>query len=214
MDLIYYFMEKRFIVFEGIDGSGKSTQFRLFCDRLNKEGCRVWETLEPTKRNIGNVIRERLHAGAGMPGDWEGLVYGMLFYADRVEHNFDIKRELDAGKTVVSDRYYHSTLAYQRTQGLDMDFLLDLHGKLQQRGYVRKPDVTFFVDVPAEEAMKRIDARPRDKVDIFERTRFLKELRENYLTLKGALDERIDLIDGTGPVDEVHERLWSVYEQI
>lgn len=207
-------MKGKFIVFEGIDGSGKSTQCKLFCERLKDKEHNVWETFEPTRGNIGNLIRERLNAGAKLPGDYEGLIYGLLFYADRIEHNFGIKKELQKGKIVVSDRYYHSTLAYQQTQGLDIDILLNLHDSLQKNGYARKPDAVFFIDVPAEDAIKRIDERVKEKtkVEIFEHMEFLKKLRENYIKLKEILDENIVVIDGTGAIEKVQERVWKSFQ--
>ena len=81
-------MEGKFIVFEGIDGSGKSTQFKLFCDELKKRGLNPWKTFEPTRGPIGNLIRERFHSLS------DGLIYTLLFYADRIEHNFNIQEKL------------------------------------------------------------------------------------------------------------------------
>jgi len=200
-------MTGKFIVFEGIDGSGKSTQFKLFCNMLRERGHEVVETREPTREPIGDLISRRLKMKTDLPSHLNGLVYTLLFYADRVEHNNMIERELEKGKIVVSDRYYHSTLAYQQTQGFDTDFILDLHKKLVEKGYVKKPDTTFLVDLPAETAIKRIDSREKDKVHIFEHTEFLKRLRENYLGLKKLLNEKIIAVEGSGSVEEVHQRL-------
>ena len=196
-------MKEKFIVFEGIDGSGKSTQFKLFCNKLKEKGYNVWETFEPTRGPIGNLIRERFHSLS------DGLIYTLLFYADRIEHNFNIQEKLKQGFTVVSDRYYHSTLAYQAAQGLDMEFLVGFHRLLRSSGKIQKPDLVFFIDVPAEEAMKRINARPKEKVKIFERLEFLKKLRKNYLKLQELLNENIFVIDGTGTIEEVHKRVCS-----
>ncbi|UCG95191.1 MAG: dTMP kinase [archaeon] len=202
-------MEGKFIVFEGIDGSGKSTQFKLFCEKLKKRR-EILETREPTRDLIGNLITRRLKTETILPGHANGLIYTLLFYADRIEHNNMINRELEKGKTVVSDRYYHSTLAYQRTQGFDTGFILDLHRKLVEKGYVRVPDITFFIDLPAEEALKRIDSRKeKEKVHIFEHTEFLRKLRENYLKLKDLPEENIQVIDGTGTVEQVQKRVWD-----
>lgn len=201
--------EEKFIVFEGMDGSGKSTQFSLFCESLRKAGREVVETREPTREMIGDLISRRLKASTEVPGRTDGLIYTLLFYADRIEHNFLMQRELQAGKTVVSDRYYHSTLAYQQTQGFDTKFILDLHRKLVEMGHVRVPDTTFIIDVPAEIALYRIDGRvsEKKKVEIFEHMEFLRRLRGNYLKLKDMLDENIVVIDGTGTMEEVRERL-------
>jgi len=204
-------MEGKFVVFEGIDGSGKSTQFRLFCENLKKRGYGTTETHEPTKNPIGDLISRRLRSKTDLPSDINGVIYVLRFYADRIEHNKMIKDELKKNKIVVSDRYYHSTIAYQQTQGLDVGFITDFHKKLVRKGCVKVPDLTFFVDVPAEEAIRRIDerAKEKDKVHIFEHLEFLKKLRGNYLKLKEILDENIVIIDGTGTVEEVQERIWK-----
>lgn len=200
-------MEGKFIVFEGIDGSGKSTQFKLFCNILRERGHEVVETREPTREPVGDLISRRLKMKTDLPGHVNGLVYTLLFYADRIEHNHIINKELERGKFVVSDRYYYSTLAYQQTQGFDTRFILDLHKKLVEKGYVRIPDTTFLVDLPAETAIDRIDGREKDKVHIFEHMEFLRKLRENYLGLKEILNDKMIVIDGTGTVEEVQKRI-------
>lgn len=202
-------MDAKFIVFEGMDGSGKSTQFSLFCKKLRERGLEVVETREPTREMIGDLISRRLKSRNELPSRTDGLIYTLLFYADRIDHNFLIQRELQAGKTVVSDRYYHSTLAYQKTQGFDTRFILDLHNRLVEMGHVRIPDMTFIIDVPAEIAVYRIDGRvsEKKKVEIFEHLDFLKKLRDNYLKLGELLDEKIVVIDGTGTKEDVWGRI-------
>lgn len=205
-------MKEKFIVFEGIDGSGKSTQFKLFCEKLREMGYDVVETREPTRELIGDLISKRLKEKTDLPGDVNGLIYTLLFYADRIEHNNMIQKELEKGKIVVSDRNYHSTIAYQQSQGFDTNFILDFHRKLVKSGHVKVPDLVFFVDLPAEEAIKRIDyrAKQKAKIEIFEHIEFLKKLRENYLKLKDVLkDENIKIIDGTGTKEEIQERIWK-----
>jgi len=203
----------KFIVFEGIDGSGKSTQYKLFYKRLGEKGYDVFETHEPTNEMIGTLIRNRINSKNNLPGDVNGVIYGLLFYADRIEHNHAIKKALDEGKFVVSDRYYHSSLTYQKTQGTDFNFLIELHKKLLEKEYIKKPDVTFFIDIDPEEALKRIDKRNKQKVEIFEHLEFLKKLRENYLSLVNLLDENLEIIDGTGSVEEVQERIWEAWKK-
>jgi len=197
-----------FIVFEGIDGSGKTTQFNLFCKELKNKGFDIFETSEPTRGNIGELIREKLHEDVENSIS-KAMIFNLLFYADRVEHNLSIQKNLESGKLVVSDRYYHSTLAYQAAQGLDLKLLVKFHKLLQDSGFVVKPDKVVFIDVPAEEAIKRIEAREKKRVEIFERLEFLKKVRENYLKLQEILDENIFVVDGTGSVEEVRERVLS-----
>ncbi|MCD6367632.1 MAG: dTMP kinase [Candidatus Aenigmarchaeota archaeon] len=205
-------MKGKFIVFEGIDGSGKSTQFELFCRKLEEYGKDVVRTHEPTTGKIGKLINDMIHTKNDVPEKVMGTIYGLLFYADRIEHVHKIKRWLEEGKIVISDRYYHSTLAYQKTQGMDFDFLISLHKNLQEKEYIIKPDLTFIIDVSAEESMKRINNRDKKRVEIFERLEFLKELRKNYLELKNILDERIEVIDGSGSIEEVHEEVMKKFK--
>ena len=207
---------KKFVVFEGIDGSGKSTQFEMFSKKIESGGNKIFRTREPTRDMIGDLISRRLKSDTILPSDINGLVYTLLFYADRVEHNHSIKNNLESGSYVLSDRYYYSTLAYQQTQGFDMDFIMDFHKKLVDAGYVMKPGITFFIDVPAEVAIERIEKREKEKakVEIFERFEFLEKLRQNYLGLKESLGDNIVVIDGTGSVEEVFSRVWKEFENL
>ncbi|MFC2154001.1 dTMP kinase [Candidatus Altiarchaeota archaeon] len=140
-----------FIVLEGLDGCGKSTQARLLAEWLEKQGKDALLTAEPTKNSIGKAIREIL---AGEE-EIDPRALSLLFTSDRGEHLVkEVEPALKQGKIVVSERYYYSTISYQNAQGVDWDWLVSLND-------FRKPDLAFLLEVPADWASKRI----RDKIE-------------------------------------------------
>jgi len=193
-----------FIVFEGIDGAGKSTQARLLAEELTKLGHGVVLTKEPTDTPFGKLIRRLV-----LTGGKEGIIDGakisreaeaLLFAADRAEHvDKLIRPSLRSGKTVVSDRYFYSSLAYQWARGLDLKWLIDLNR------FAIRPDLVILLDLPPEEGLKRINGRSiRSEFDkIFE---LQIKVRENYLKLADVFEEVV-VVDARGSVLEVHERV-------
>ena len=161
----------RFIVFEGIDGSGKSTQAAYFAETLFLSDKRntVVLTREPYDPENIREIRQRLRQETDARANAEKMAE--LYIADRKKHVAElISPQLAAGVHVVSDRYELSTIAYQSAQGLDIEDLFLRHQELPV------PDLTFFIDVPVEVAFQRTD-RQEGK---FEQLEFQKELREKY----------------------------------
>jgi len=180
-----------FIVFEGIDGCGKSTQARLLAEWLEKEGHCVLLTAEPTRGRIGLFIREILSGKEKV----DPKTLALLFTADRYEHLMnEIAPALSAGNFVVSERYYHSTIAYQSAQGVDSEWLFELNC------FALKPDVTFFLDVKPEEAMERKEGR-----EIFEERDFLEKVYKEYLRFVD-----VERIDGEGMPEIVCEKVKSI----
>ncbi len=161
-----------FIVLEGIDGCGKSTQAKLLYDWLLSTGKKAELTAEPTKNKIGILIREILSGSEKV----DPTALALLFTADRYEHlgNF-IEPNLREGKIVICERYYHSTIAYQSAQGVNKDWLLQINS------FARKPDFTIFIDVKPEIAIinikKKID---REKQSIEKMMSELKNARERH----------------------------------
>jgi dTMP kinase len=188
----------KLIVLEGIDGSGTTTQARLLCEWLGGRGVAVHLTREPSDGPVGLLIREVLHGShAPVAGDTMAL----LFAADRVDHLArEILPVLQRGTHVVTDRYYHSSLAYQAIEA-DRGWVEELNRR------ARRPDVTFFLDVPAKEAERRRTAagRPEERYDRLEaQTR----IAENYRRLPERLPgEDYRVLDGSRPVDAVQEDL-------
>jgi dTMP kinase len=189
-----------FIVLEGLDGCGTTTQCARLGDALTRRGGEVVLTHEPTDRPIGRLIRKTLQKGPGAPSV-DALPW--LFAADRKDHLMhEVEPAISAHQTVISDRYYHSSLAYQ-----------SLHLPLEQVHQLnitfRAPDVTFFLDIDVETAMARIEARGGVR-EIYETRERLLRIRDAYeavverLTAKGELIRRVD---GRLPIEEVTESL-------
>lgn len=190
-----------FIVLEGIDGCGKSTASRMLVKRL---GSRAVLTREPTDSWVGRAVKRPEKRDVSPYRD------ALLFMADRAQHTLEISKLLARGKTVVSDRYYHSTVAYQaaylrrKGEGDMFDWLLDANLRISAR-----PDLTFILDVPPELGMRRISGRK--EYSRFERLGFLREVRKNYLRL-AKLDESIIVLDGTRSKESVLKEMLASIE--
>ncbi|MEI7927337.1 MAG: dTMP kinase [Verrucomicrobiales bacterium] len=166
-------MSSLFIVIEGIDGTGKSTQVRLLAEWLRRQGREVITSREPTDgpwgkmaRNSGNV---RLSAEEEL----------QLFLKDRAQHVEElIQPALDAGKVVILDRYYFSTMAYQGCRGFD-----PVEIRKRNEAFAPVPDLLFILDLEVDAALARIGARG-DIANEFEKRENLLRCREIFLTLK------------------------------
>ena len=190
----------RFLVLEGLDGAGTTTQAKRLVEHLNAAGTKAHVTREPSDGPIGQLIRQMLTGGHAIPGQAIAQsTFGLLFAADRLDHlQREIEPQLDAGAIVVSDRYYHSSLAYQGT-GAERDWI----AMLNQRA--RKPDLTIFLQVRAEVAAARRAAAGRVQ-ELFEDMRMQEEVAAGYkatLSELAAQGERIETIDGEASPDEV-----------
>ncbi len=181
----------RFITFEGIDGSGKSTALRAVAEALQATEP-VWTTNEETD-HLGPAIRRSISGKA------DPLVTTYLFVADRFHHVPEIRRHLESGETVLCDRYLHSTLAYQ---GATLEGRVVDHRRWLQELHVDmpRPDVTLWFDVEPDVAVARATSRgetaPYEKVD------FLAKVRAEYAALAQA-DERVVRIDAGGTPEQV-----------
>lgn len=194
-------MDSKFIVIEGLDGSGKTTQTKITAGRLEKRLIKTHVTAEPTKNTYGKLCREYL---SGRPAS--KTLCAAVFTADRIEHNTDpvdgINAHLNRGETVLCDRYYYSTLAYQ---GVDvgMDWLKGLNLGCED---IRKPDLCIFLDLTPEVSMQRINsARSSDDIEIYENIPYLTDIRARFYEVINMLkdDENIKIIDASRSIDEV-----------
>jgi dTMP kinase len=188
----------RFIVLEGGEGSGKSTQARLLADALG-----AVLTREPGATEVGRRIRDVVldpAAGRGLDDRAEAL----LMAADRAQHVAEVVRPaLDAGRDVVSDRFSGSTLAYQgHGRGLDLGELAWL-SRWAARGL--EPDVVVLLDVPREVAAARMGGAP-DRMEAAGAA-FHTRVLAGYRSLAAADPARWVVVDGTGTVEEVAERV-------
>jgi len=190
----------RLVVLEGLDGAGTTTQAARLVEHIRKHGGKAHGTREPSDGPIGRLIREMLTGGHAIAGTAIAQsTFGLLFAADRLDHlQREVEPQLASGALVVSDRWYHSSLAYQGT-GADRDWITTLNAR------ARRPDLTIFLEVRPEVAAKRrVDAGRVQ--ELFEDLRMQEEVAAGYkatiaeLTLQG---ERIELIDGEATPDEV-----------
>lgn len=205
-------MRGRFITFEGIDGSGKSTQLRLLAGDLRVRGFDVLTTFQPGGTPLGRRLRE---AFLETEENVHPMAELLLFAADRAQHvNFLIKPALAEGRIVISDRYADATAAYQGAgRGFDAKVISQVI-KLATDGL--KPDLTLFFDIPIEKAILRTNARTdnesiknKNRMDR-ETTDFYERVRAAYLKIAEKDPRRFRVIDGNGSIDEVHARVSEV----
>jgi dTMP kinase len=201
-----------FITFEGIDGSGKSTQLRLLNNFLRENGCPVVTTREPGGTTLGLRLRAAL---LDATEEVDPLTELLVFAADRAQHVRRMLRPaLAAGNVVISDRYADATVAYQGAGRGFSDELIAEIVKLATDGL--KPDLTLLFDVSVEESTARTTRRvsgrggsgknQRDRLDI-EATDFHLRVREAYLAIAAQEPERVKIIDTSGPVEATHGRV-------
>ena len=193
-------MTARLIVIEGLDGAGTTTQVRRLVEHLTAQGKPAHGTREPSDGPIGRLIREMLTGGHAIEGEKLSQgTFGLLFAADRLDHlQREVEPKLRAGTTVISDRWYHSSLAYQGT-GADRDWIATLNAR------ARRPDLTIFLQVRPEVAAQR-RAAARRKEELFEDLRMQQEVDAGYKATIAELQaagERIETIDGEESEDQV-----------
>jgi dTMP kinase len=202
----------KFLVLEGLDGAGTTTQTRFLADSLREHNIlQVWTTREPSEGPIGAQIRAVLTRRLNMPKN----VLTALFAADRLDHLYSqggVLERLRRGQWVIIDRYYHSSFAYQ---ALDMTheekaWLMTLHQPCIQ------PDITFFVDVSAETSMTRITLKRGFHYELFEKLDKLVQIREQYFKAIDGLrrtGEVIHVISGEQTIENVRRNIWERVEK-
>ena len=203
-------MAGTFITFEGIDGSGKSTQLRLLSGFLRMSGCDVLLTREPGGTPLGLRLRAAL---LDAQEEVDPLTELLVFAADRAQHVSQLIRPtLESGRVVLSDRYADATVAYQGAgRGFSPERIADIV-HLATKGLV--PDLTLLFDVSVMESTDRMTRRSsarnkRDRIDI-EAADFHSRVREAYLKIAAAEPERVKVIDTSGAVEETHEQVKQI----
>ncbi len=189
----------KFIVFEGLDGSGQSTQAQLLKDYLEKDKkVSAVLTKEPTNElPIGVLIRQILKKEISI----SPAAFQLLFCADRSEHlEKIIKPALEKNKYVISDRYFYSTIAYG-SLSLNTDWLIEVNKPFLS------PDIVFLLKVRPQVCMERID-KNRNKREFFEESEKLKKVWQTYEILSQKFSN-IKIIDGEKNIEEVFEEIKS-----
>ena len=201
----------RFIVFEGLDGAGKTTQIDLLEQYLRKAGKKVWKTAEPTVSVTGGLLRDAL----GGISQRSACELAAMFTLDRVFHNVNpvngIEKMLSDGSDVICDRYYYSSMAYQGSE-TDADWVRHMNLDCPE---IRRPDCCIFLDLTPEQSMERI-LRNRATREIYETRERLEAVRNQFFRvleeLKGT--EHIFVVDASRSVEEIHREICGIVEQL
>lgn len=179
------------IVFEGIDGSGKTTQAHILLETLKRTGGDAVYFREPSQGKWGRLIKQKALVADSLSPQEELS----LFEKDR-RHNVEenLKPALQQKRFVILDRYYFSTIAYQGARGIDPEEI-----RRDNEKFAALPDMVFILDVQASEGLKRIkDRKKKDR--LFEEEEYLVEVRKIFNSIKG---KNIFHIDGMRPVQEI-----------
>jgi dTMP kinase len=196
----------RLIVLEGLDGAGTTTQARRLVAHL---GARAHLTREPSDGPVGKLIRQMLTGGHAIDdAAIAQSTFGLLFAADRLDHlQREVEPAIAAGKLVVSDRWYHSSLAYQGT-GADRDWITTLNSR------ARRPELTIFLQVRPEVAAARRALAKRTE-ELFEAIEMQRAVDAGYkatISELSAAGERIEIIDGEATEDQVFAAILSLVQ--
>ena len=204
----------KFIVFEGIDGSGKTTQINKLCEYLEGKGRKVYVTSEPTISMTGGILRDAL-SGVSKRTTCE---MAAMFVLDRIFHNVNgkwgIEKMLEDGYDVLCDRYYYSSLAYQGSE-TDFEWVKRMNLDCPE---IRTPDACIFLDLTPEESLERI-SKGRATTEIYETKEKLTAVRNKFLAVLGELaaenpEENIRIVSAAGDVETVAGRISSAIDEI
>ena len=205
----------RFVVIEGIDGAGTTTQVARLAERLKKKGDRaVRTTREPSDGPVGTLVRQVLTGRIVLPGGrapgWATMA--LLFAADRMDHvESEIEPFLAEGGVVLSDRYDASSLAYQSvSSGRGGEATIDWIRSLNR--FALRPHLTIVLDVPPDVGAARREARG-EAAQLYEQNEVQRALAAFYKDLTRHMpDDKVVLVDAVGTVDEVEHRVLDAYE--
>ena len=192
---------KNFIVLEGLDGCGTTTQTSLLIKKLEESGISAFGTNEPTDGSIGRFIRSILQKKESV----DPFTLALLFSADRNEHVYGkngIAAQAASGKMVICDRYLFSSLAYQ-------SLFMDYGTVAQLNQFYPLPEYLFFIDLSPEECQKRMAARGEES-ELFERLELQRRIDTNYkktLSLLSGSEMKIEVIDGRASIQEIHSQI-------
>src|SRR5690554_6332271 len=204
-----------FVMIEGLDGAGTTTQTAALAERLQGEGWGVSTSCEPSQGPIGTLIRQMLtgrvvvpDASGGRPVGRETLA--LLFAADRLDHiEAQVEPALEAGRVAISDRYYHSSLVYQGD--IDGEERVDYGWVRELNSRARVPDVTIFLEASVEVCVSRLAGRgSRDLYETREKLGRLERRYDEVMAILGAEGQRIVRLDAELGREELAEAIWGV----
>lgn len=201
----------KFIVFEGIDGSGKSTQVKLLTEGLKAEGKSVYQTFEPTNSPIGSVVRNILYGRI----DADEKTMAALYLADRLDHiqndTNGMLKQLEVGKHVISDRYYFSSYAYH-VPHVSLDWVIDANSICAE---LLRPDLIIFIDISTEISLERL-TKGRASLDKYENFERISTVRKNYFAAMKRFEgiENIVIVNGNQSMEAVTNDIWDLVSAI
>ena len=192
----------KFIVFEGTDGSGKSTQMKMLASYLNEMGARCYSTHEPTDSPFGALLRNCLTGRV----DADERAIAALFAADRLDHILNnvngLKKKLEEGVNVLCDRYYLSSFAYNGGF-VPLEWVIELNRPARE---ALKPDLTVFLYLDAEDSMERVMGR--GETERYETVERQKKIRKNYLDLIARFpDENVATVVSEADKRDTQEKI-------
>ena len=193
-----------FITFQGIEGSGKSTQIKLLQSSLKQEGHSVEILREPGTTQLGEKIRDVFLEKTNEKVD--PMTEAFLLYASRkhLDQNF-LQEHLKNKSIVIADRYSDATVAYQCFgKGLSEDFVQYIHEKSD----LLSPDLTFYMDITAEASKARIDDRELDRMES-ESLDFFNKVRSGYLEIAKSNPDRIIVLDAELSVEDLQDKIFN-----
>lgn len=197
--------QKLFIVFEGIDGSGTSTQAQLLKDYFLARGDKAVISPEPSSGPIGNLIRDTLKQRIFFTHQQEKLdeQLAYLFAADRHDHLYNdidgVYKLINDGFHVISTRYYFSSLAYNSQTKEQWEFVKKLNNKFPN------PELVIYIDLPIEVSLTRLEER--SSKEIYETKTKLTLVRKNFLQIFKQYQDLLLIVDGTDSKQNIHQKI-------
>ncbi len=203
--------KNKFIAFEGIDGCGKSTQAQLLKEHLQSMGHQVYLTHEPTDSHIGSIIRN-IFKGR-IAGDHKTIAG--LFVADRLDHlqnqTNGILKKIEEGYTVICDRYYLSSYAYQGAH-VNLNWVIEAN---RLSAELLRPDLNIYIDIAPEISMQRLK-KGRSDIEIFENLQNLQKVKAAYNKAMELVknEEQIIHLNGNQTTDELANEVWNEVQNL
>ncbi len=190
-----------FVVFEGIDGSGKSTQINRLYDYFTEKNIGVSKFREPTEGQFGSILRSLAVTGRDITAEEELD----LFIKDRIEDcRINVAPALERNEIVLMDRYYLSSVAYQGAFGLDPEYILKRHMIKE----ILTPDLILYYDCPVEISVQRITKKRGESLNHFEKKEYLEKVREIYL--RYSTIKKLHTIDATADTSSIYAKSLSL----